>query len=104
MEELAELDGAGSFFTGKLVQQCKELNFNYRHEQPFSCHALLRAIIDHVPPAFGVKGFEQVASSVAGWGRRLPHGRPPRTRPPPMPAGRSASSLQGAPPPRTPMR
>ncbi|MFE4398689.1 MULTISPECIES: hypothetical protein [Streptomycetaceae] len=67
IEELVELDRAGRFSTDKLVQQCKELNFNYRHEQPFSCHALLRAIIDHVPPAFGEKGFAQVASSTPGW-------------------------------------
>jgi hypothetical protein len=67
IEELVELDGAGRFFTDKLVRQCRELNFNYRHEQPFSCHALLRAIIDHVPPAFGVPGFAQVASNVTGW-------------------------------------
>ncbi|WP_328911659.1 MULTISPECIES: hypothetical protein [unclassified Streptomyces] len=66
IEELVELDGAGRFFTDKLVRQCRELNFNYQHEQPFSCHALLRAIIDHVPPVFGVAGFAQVASNVTG--------------------------------------
>ena len=39
IEELIDLDGAGGFVTDKLVQQCKELNFNFRHAQPFSCPA-----------------------------------------------------------------
>ncbi len=65
IEELIDLDGAGGFVTDKLVQQCKELNFNFRHAQPFSCHSLLRAIMDHVPPAFGVTGFAQVVSNVS---------------------------------------
>lgn len=65
IEELINLDGAGGFATDKLVQQCKELNFNFQHGQPFACHSLLRAIMDHVPPAFGVTGFAQIVSNVS---------------------------------------
>lgn len=68
IEELVGLDRAGGYSTDKLVQLCSELNFNFQHGQPLACHALLRAIMDHVPPAFAMETFAQVVSNVT-WSR-----------------------------------
>ncbi|QUQ67932.1 hypothetical protein JJ691_56700 [Kutzneria sp. CA-103260] len=52
----------------KLIQLVKELNSNFRDDRWYSCHALLRAILDHTPPVFGCKTFDQVVSNHS-WGR-----------------------------------
>ncbi|TNC23726.1 hypothetical protein [Amycolatopsis alkalitolerans] len=46
----------------KLLQLLRELNENYASENVYACHALLRAILDHVPPIFGQPNFGSVAS------------------------------------------
>lgn len=66
--ELEEFDGAGKFFTDKLVQQLRELNDNFARRNAFSCHSLIRAVMDHVPPAFGQKKFEQAVAQFP-WGQ-----------------------------------
>jgi hypothetical protein len=48
------------------VQLLRELNFNFANNQPLACSALLRAVLDHVPPAFGAETFAQVVSSWQG--------------------------------------
>jgi hypothetical protein len=65
---IAELETADSpeFRTAKLVQLLRELNFNFANNQPLACSALLRAVLDHVPPAFGAETFAQVVSSWQG--------------------------------------
>lgn len=46
----------------RLVRMCEELTDNFSRENYISSVSLIRAIIDHVPPIFGVKSFTEVAS------------------------------------------
>lgn len=50
----------------RLVRMCEELNGVFAAGNFLASAMLLRAIIDHVPPIFGVGNFGQFASSVAG--------------------------------------
>ncbi|WP_329523877.1 hypothetical protein OG983_12065 [Streptomyces jietaisiensis] len=62
----AELEAkkyAATFNLDKLMQLLTELDECYAANRPYSCHALLRAVIDHVPPILGSQTFEQVASN-----------------------------------------
>jgi hypothetical protein len=52
----------------KLLALIVELNENYRQRHIYACWALLRAILDHVPPILGCRTFEQVANNY-GWTR-----------------------------------
>ncbi|MBL3670862.1 hypothetical protein JL475_33900 [Streptomyces sp. M2CJ-2] len=56
------------FRVDKLVALVRELNANYADEHPYTCQMLLRAILDHVPPAFGQSTFQGVVANVS-WGR-----------------------------------
>lgn len=47
----------------KLVRFCEELNDAYRRGNYLSCTLLIRAVINHVPPIFGVQNFNHVVSS-----------------------------------------
>jgi hypothetical protein len=47
----------------KLTGLLRELNSNFADEHPYACHALLRAILDHVPPIFQLLNFDQVANN-----------------------------------------
>ncbi|MGC5400708.1 hypothetical protein ACPXCP_33800 [Streptomyces sp. DT20] len=49
----------------KLLALVGELNANYTDRHPYACQMLLRAILDHVPPAFGHRTFDQVVANVA---------------------------------------
>lgn len=53
---------------GKLLALIEELNDNYRGEHTYASHALLRAILDHIPPILGQPSFAAVASSYP-WAR-----------------------------------
>jgi hypothetical protein len=59
----------GKFDLAKLLALIDELNDNYASKNTYSCLALQRAIMDHVPPILGCKSFDEVASGYAGWGR-----------------------------------
>lgn len=50
----------------KLVALCEELNQCYRSQCYHAVAALTRAVIDHVPPVFGLASFGEVANSYAG--------------------------------------
>jgi hypothetical protein len=50
----------------KLVQLCKELNDVSVGANHFSSSYLVRTIIDHVPPVFGVSNFNEVANNYTG--------------------------------------
>ena len=54
------------FDLGKLVRLCEELNSNYSAGNYFSVAMLVRAIMDHVPPIFSAKTFEEVRASHGG--------------------------------------
>jgi UDP-N-acetylmuramate-alanine ligase len=47
----------------KLLQLIHELNQNFAQHHPYACHALLRAVLDHVPPIFGKAHFGAVAAN-----------------------------------------
>lgn len=56
------------FDTTKLVELCEQLNQNYKWNNYFAVGALLRTILHHVPPIFGMKEFKHVASDYS-WGK-----------------------------------
>ncbi|MFE4082876.1 hypothetical protein [Streptomyces sp. YIM B13502] len=68
LAELTAKQGKTKLNVNKLLQLLRELDDAYQDEHPYSCHALLRAIIDHVPPILGHKSFEAVANSYP-WSR-----------------------------------
>jgi hypothetical protein len=47
----------------KLLTLIEELNDSYRSDQTYSAHALLRAILDHIPPLLGQANFAAVANN-----------------------------------------
>lgn len=47
----------------RLIQLCEELNKSYGNENYLATAILVRSIIDHVPPIFGVSYFSQVANN-----------------------------------------
>lgn len=50
----------------RLAQLCGELNVAHDNECHMTVAILLRAIVDHVPPVFGVRSFTEVANNIAG--------------------------------------
>jgi hypothetical protein len=52
----------------KLTRLISELNDNYSRGNAYAAHALLRAILDHVPPMLGCPDFKAVANNHP-WGR-----------------------------------
>ncbi|OWA26054.1 MULTISPECIES: hypothetical protein [unclassified Streptomyces] len=52
----------------KLTALARELNENYSAGHPYASQMLLRAILDHVPPAFEQKTFDNVVANVS-WSR-----------------------------------
>lgn len=61
ISELSQLKSPAFDFT-KLVKLCEDLNVCYRYECYLAVAMLLRAILDHVPPVFGVSDFKNVYS------------------------------------------
>jgi len=56
----------GNFDLSRLIKVCEEINASYRHQAYHAVAALTRALLDHVPPIFGVRKFEEVANNYAG--------------------------------------
>lgn len=52
----------------KLLQLVRELNDNHDRNNSYGCHVLLRALLDHVPPIFRCKNFDEVANNYP-WSR-----------------------------------
>jgi hypothetical protein len=50
----------------KLVRLCEELNASWTIGNYFAVAALLRAVMDHVPPIFSVRSFDQVIAQHGG--------------------------------------
>lgn len=65
---IAELRSLSSdkFDLTRAIQYCVELEAAYRSESYLAVSALTRALIDHVPPLFGVSSFSEVASNYRG--------------------------------------
>lgn len=63
---IADLDATDTpFKLDKLIALAWELNANHAEQRPYACHMLLRAIIDHIPPAFGQEKFDGVVANIA---------------------------------------
>ena len=53
---------------GKLTTLVAELNDNYSRGNAYAAHALLRAILDHIPPLLDCRDFQAVANNYS-WSR-----------------------------------
>jgi hypothetical protein len=65
MQELRELRPTG-FDLSRLIALCEELNAVSVVGAHHATAMLMRAVMDHVPPLFGVSSFAQVASNYGG--------------------------------------
>jgi hypothetical protein len=54
--------------SGKLVRLVAELNDNYSRGNAYSAHALLRAVLDYIPPLLGCADFKAAANNYS-WSR-----------------------------------
>lgn len=60
-----------TFDCTRLISMCEELNDCAAHGNAHAVIFLTRAILDHVPPAFGLSSFTEVASNYGAGGRSL---------------------------------
>lgn len=65
MEELKIIKHE-EFDLTKLIRLCEELNFNFNHGNFLSVAMNARAILDHVPPIFGFRTFDDVQGQYSG--------------------------------------
>ena len=65
IEELRQIR-KGKFDLAKLVRMCEEINMCFASECYLAVAMLTRAIVDHVPPIFGLDAFAEVANNSAG--------------------------------------
>jgi hypothetical protein len=65
IEELRKLTSPDFDFQ-KLIRLCEELNSSYDTGNLYATAMLTRAVLDHVPPIFGKKNFDEVASNYGG--------------------------------------
>lgn len=67
LTRIAELRASrGTYDMTRLVRLCEELNEASEGECHMTTAMLVRAIVDHVPPVFGVNTFTEVANNYAG--------------------------------------
>lgn len=62
-EAIEVKSGTSTFDVSKLLALIKELNDNHQGEHTYAAHALLRAILDHIPPILGQPNFTAVVSN-----------------------------------------
>ena len=67
-EAIRAKTGQSKFEVTKLLGLIEELNDNYAHSNTYASHALLRAILDRVPPILRCPDFAAVAHNFS-WGR-----------------------------------
>jgi hypothetical protein len=65
VEAIRAKDGKSQYDVTKLLAVVGELNDNYASGHTYASHALLRTVLDHVPPAFGYANFREVANNYA---------------------------------------
>lgn len=63
-------DGKSQFNVARLLRPIDELNDNYEQRNSYAAHALLRAILDHIPPILGQPDFNAVANNHS-WGSHI---------------------------------
>jgi len=61
IKELSLIKNA-DFDLSKLIRLCEEINRSSANGNYFSIAMLLRAVLDHIPPVFGQRTFEQVVA------------------------------------------
>ncbi|WP_461452966.1 hypothetical protein [Mucilaginibacter sp.] len=66
LNELKAIDHP-NYDLSKLIRLCEEINSNWRSSNYYSVGLLIRTVINHIPPIFGFKTFEQV---VGGYGSK----------------------------------
>ena len=57
------------FKIGKLIALCNELNFNFQRKNTYTVLFCIRAIIDHIPPIFSARNFNEVIKGYNSWPR-----------------------------------
>jgi len=68
VDELEKAGAQSTWDVKKLVAVLRELNSNVADAHPFASQALVRVVMDHIPPAFSQTGFAAVANGHT-WGR-----------------------------------
>jgi hypothetical protein len=68
-QQQLDLTNSKNFDLSKLRRLVVELNGNYAAASYYSCLFTLRALLDHVAPAFGMATFSEVANNYGGGGR-----------------------------------
>jgi hypothetical protein len=53
----------------KLIRLCEEINAVYAAGCYFATAMLIRGVLDHIPPLFGLKTFNEVANNYSGGGK-----------------------------------
>ena len=68
MERIIDLEKINNlnFNLQKLIKICKEINNNWENKNYYSLIALVRIILDHIPPIFGLNNFSEVANNYSG--------------------------------------
>lgn len=64
ISELGELKGRYDF--SKLISLLNELNKAYEQEMYYSVGCIVRAVIDHIPPVFGCRSFNEISNNYSG--------------------------------------
>jgi hypothetical protein len=65
IEELRKIVNQKFDFT-RLIKLCEEINIAHQNNSFMSIAMVMRAIIDHIPPIFGVSSFGDVANNYSG--------------------------------------
>lgn len=65
IDELSSVP-ASKFDVTRLVRLCEELNLCFSHRCFYAVAFITRAILDHIPPVFGLKTFKEVACNYNG--------------------------------------
>ncbi len=68
IHDIRTKDGKSQFNVAKLLRLIGELNDNYERRNSYATHAMLRAILDHIPPILGQPDFNAVVNNYS-WGR-----------------------------------
>ncbi len=63
LSRIESLRHLSDFDPRRLIRLCEELNSSFKAENYLAVCMLLRAIIDHIPPIFQKKNFDEVASN-----------------------------------------
>jgi hypothetical protein len=62
LDELEKAAQTTTWNLDRLIALCRELNHNYTADMPHASAAMIRTILDHIPPVFQHQDFKQVAA------------------------------------------